>query len=591
MMATGEPHELVSLRVVTEQDVFIARQRGRDVAAVVGLENQDQVRVATAISELSRELAGLAEPARVTIALVARPRPALSIMATWSGLLDGARSHDELAAVEGISAAARLTDCCELKWGADGGSVVLAKRLPPGGPPLTRARIAALRSACVGRRPTNALDVLRIQNQDLLTALEDLQARQEDLLRVNAELEETNTGVLALHAELSDELETTNQGVVALYAELDEATMKLREANESKTRFWRNVSHELRTPLNSVIGLSRLLLDPAFDPLTAEQRHRIELVRDSGEMLLSLVSELLDVAKAEAGQIEVRPQLTDLRTVLKHLRASLLPVVTTSEVELVVEDPGSGAVVWTDPALLGHILRNLVSNAVKFTERGRVWCGARVDQENRIVEIVVADTGIGIAPEHRERVFDEFHQIPGPLQRHGSGLGLPYARRLAGLLGGSLGLESEPGHGTTVTFRMPIPPDEAPVGRYRCILVVDDDPAFREIARRTLAAHADRVVEAADGVSALRLLRVERPDLVVLDLSIPPPDGSAVLDEMRRDADLDDVPVVVVTSADLDSSDRAALAGTAVVVGKSSFSTDVLLHAAAAASRLVGQPT
>ncbi|WP_158228282.1 ATP-binding protein [Pseudonocardia sp. MH-G8] len=589
---TAERHELVGLRIVTEHDVFLARQRGRDVAAIVGLENQDQVRVATAISELTRELAGLDAPTTVTIAMAAQPRPALLITATWSGRLGGARDHDALAAVDGIAAAARLTDGCDLTWHADGGSVVLAKKLPPGSEALTPQRIATLRSACRDVRPGNALDGLRIQNQDLLSTLDDLRARQEDLLRANAELEETNRGVLALHAELSEELEKTNQGVVALYAELDEATGRLQEVNESKTRFWRNVSHELRTPLNSVIGLSRLLLDPGSDPITSEQRHRVELIRDSGATLLSLVNELLDVAKAEAGQIEIRPRLTDLGTVLGHLEASLQPMVTSPEVDLVVEAPDPPVVLWTDPGLLGQILRNLVSNAVEFTERGRVRCTAGVQQDGDMVEIVVADTGIGIPPEHRERVFEEFHQVPGPLQRHrsGSGLGLPHAGRLAGVLGGALDLQSEPGTGTTVTFRMPMRADATPAGRYHRVLVVDDDPGFREIAHGALGPYADRVIDAEDGAAALRAMRAERPDLVMLDLDIPPPDGSAVLDEMRRDADLDDVPVVIVTSADLDGAHRARLAATTVVVGKSSFTPELLLHAAAAAARLVGGP-
>jgi signal transduction histidine kinase len=166
---------------------------------------------------------------------------------------------------------------------------------------------------------------LRIQNQDLLSALEDLKARQDDLVRANAELEETNRGVLALHAELSEGLERTNQGVVALYAELDEATRQLRAASESKTRFWAGVSHELRTPLNSVLGLSRLLLDAAADGLTDEQRLQVELIRDSGATLLTLVDDLLDVARAEAGQIEVRFQLVDLRPLVERLGAALPP--------------------------------------------------------------------------------------------------------------------------------------------------------------------------------------------------------------------------------------------------------------------------
>ena len=283
---------------------------------------------------------------------------------------------------------------------------------------------------------------MRIQNHDLLEALEDLKARQEDLVLANAELEETNRGVMALHAELSDELEQTNRGVVALYAELDEASTRLKEASESKTRFWASVSHELRTPLNSVLGLARLLLDPASDALTAEQRHQVEMIHDSGAMLLALVNELLDVAKAESGRLEStsgtdRPAARCSTRSVPRWPRSRRPRWPSSS-----RSPRIPRRLVTDPLLLGRILRNLVSNALKFTVRGEVRCRARCVATERL-DIVVSDTGIGIPAEHQSRVFEEFHQVPGPLagRAAGTGLGLPYARRLAELLGGALELD------------------------------------------------------------------------------------------------------------------------------------------------------
>ena len=590
---TTDRGEILRLRIAGEYDVFVARQRGREVAALAGFENQDQVRLATALSELSRELALLARPGTITLSLVDAPVPAMRIAASWTGRLPGTAGQDEVAAVEGFTAAARLVDGCTMGSREDGGMIALTKMLPVGAASPTEARVIELREAVQKVRPGNALEALRSQNQDLVQALEHLQARQEDLLRVNAELEETNRGVLALHAELSEELEQTNRGVVALYAELDEASTRLREASESKTRFWANVSHELRTPLNSVLGLSRLMLDPSSEPLTAEQRYQLELIRDSGAMLLSLVNELLDVAKAESGQLEAHPEPTNLSAVFDQLRASMRPLATAPHVNLVVEQPEWAGPVQTDPVLLGRILRNLVSNGLKFTERGEVRCSARVDGESGQLEIVVADTGIGIPLEHQRRVFDEFYQVPGQAQARtgGTGLGLPYARRLAGILGGSLALFSDPGRGTTMTLRLPfdVPADAGPV-RLGSVLVVDDDPAFRALAHRVLTASAEKVTEVADGMGALRALRTERPDLVLLDLNIPPPDGSVVLTEMRRDPGLGDVPVVVVTSAELDPGQRGRLAATAAVLDKAQLSVDVLLAAAEAAARLVRGP-
>jgi CheY-like chemotaxis protein len=214
------------------------------------------------------------------------------------------------------------------------------------------------------------------------------------------------------------------------------------------------------------------------------------------------------------------------------------------------------------------------------------------------VEIVVSDTGIGIPEEHQQRVFEEFHQVPGPLQQvsGGTGLGLPYASRLAQLLGGTLGLTSEPGRGTRVALRLPLTehagegsPGSPP--RFGSVLIVEDDPGMRRVLRGSIAPHAGQVTEAEDGGAALRALRDACPDLVLLDLNIPPPDGRALLAMMREDPRLRDVPIVVVTSAALDRAELARLNSLAVVLDKSRLSADQLIGAAAGASRLVGETT
>src|ERR1700760_1151333 len=202
--------------------------------------------------------------------------------------------------------------------------VGITKRRPPGvrpDPRLVDEQLAAV-------QPRSALDELRRQNQDLITALEDLKQQKDQLLLLNAELQETNRGVMALYGELSSELEQTNRGVVALYAELDETSERLRAASESKDRFWANVSHELRTPLNSIIGLTRLLAEPApggaaLDP---ERLYQVELIRNSGGTLLALVNDLLDVAKAESGQLHMDPAQVDLPALFGRLRGLARPM-------------------------------------------------------------------------------------------------------------------------------------------------------------------------------------------------------------------------------------------------------------------------
>jgi signal transduction histidine kinase/CheY-like chemotaxis protein len=577
----GSAGEVLRLTLAHERDVFVARQRGREVAAAVGLENQDQVRVATALSELGRELVVRGRRAEVVLALQGGGAPALELTVSWGGEIV------RVERTEGVVAAMRLADHCEVVQGDGRGSVLLTKRLPATVAAPTPARVRQLREQFRRSTAGSELDELRAQNQELLRTLESLQARQEDLEAANAELEETNQGVLALHAELSGELEETNRGVVALYAELDEKSIQLREASESKTRFWSGVSHELRTPINSVIGLARLLLDPGSEPLAEEQQVQVSMIRDSGTLLLALVNELLDVAKAESGRLEPRPEPVDLDALVQHLVAVLAPLVPGPAVRLVAEVDRRTPLLLTDPAMLTAILRNLATNALKFTERGEVRLEAHLDGDDAVV-VRVGDTGIGIPPEHLGRVFEEFHQVPGRLQvrAQGTGLGLPYARRLAGLLGGSLTLESRIDVGTTATLRLPITQESGEVTALGRVLVVDDDPTFRALARRMLGESARQIVEAADGATALRLLRDDPPDLLLLDLNIPPPDGRAVLAAVRTEPDLAAVPVVVITAAEVDTADGDMNAA-AVVLQKSNLQPGLLAAAAAAAKRLV----
>ena len=329
--------------------------------------------------------------------------------------------------------------------------------------------------------PESTLDELRRQNQDLIASLEDVTRQKEQLLQLNAELQETNRGVMALYSELSDELEQTNRGVVALYRELDEKSEQLRAASESKDRFWANVSHELRTPLNSVIGLTRLLAEPDGG-LGTEQLYQVGLIRNATGTLLALVNDLLDVAKAESGRLVLDPAEVSLPALLATLRGLTKPMAEGKPVEVTVSADGAPPTLLTDETALTAILRNLLSNAIKYTDDGEVRLSVRTFTDT--VEITVSDTGTGIPAGQLERVFEEFYQVPGA-RRGGTGLGLPYARRLARLLGGELTLSSEAGAGTTAVLRLPhgLPS----VGT---VVVADDDAGLRQVLKAMLAGIA-----------------------------------------------------------------------------------------------------
>jgi signal transduction histidine kinase/CheY-like chemotaxis protein len=511
--------ELATLQVRDISGVLAARQIGRELATGLGLEHQDQVRVATALSEICRStlVAG-----RAAVIVFGADEADLVLIVTVNGE----------PPAEGIAAAARLMD----KVGVSGREVRMTKPRPA----AARPDLAAVSVRLAALLPQSTLDELRRNNQDLIGALEDLKQQKEQLLLLNAELQETNRGVMALYTELSEELEQTNRGVVALYAELDEKSEQLRAAAEAKDRFWANVSHELRTPLHSIKGLALLLADPGSPgALDTEQRRQVELIRNSTTTLLALVNDLLDVAKAESGRQSINPADVALPVVLSTLRGLVRPLANGKPVTVVVSAEDAPANVLTDEVALTAILRNLLSNGIKYTDRGEVRLSVRRAADDT-VEFRVTDTGTGIPPAHQERVFEEFYQVPGR--------SLPYARRLAGLLGGTLTLTSEPGAGTTVVLSLPH--GMPSVGT---VVVADDDAGFRGVLRAMLTGIAGRLIEAEDGDAALAAVAEEDVDLVLADLRMPGMDGEALLDRLPAS-----LPAILITGLDIQSPPRAA---------------------------------
>jgi signal transduction histidine kinase len=276
------------------------------------------------------------------------------------------------------------------------------------------------------------------ESPELRRALAEVHARQAEIERLTVELHETNRGVLAL------------------YAELDDRARDLRLASEAKSRFLSEISHELRTPLTSVLNLTRILLDRTDGGLTSEQEHQITLIRRSVHGLTEMVNDLLDMAKIEAGKVELRPTWVAVPDLFAALRGICRPLITTDAVALVFDDAQDLPSVFTDEARLSQVLRNFLSNAIKFTERGEIRLRAR--SEGDMIRFEVSDTGIGIAQADQALIFEDFSQVDGPIQRRvvGTGLGLPLTRRLATLLGGRVELSSAVGVGSTFSVTIPL---------------------------------------------------------------------------------------------------------------------------------------
>jgi signal transduction histidine kinase len=266
----------------------------------------------------------------------------------------------------------------------------------------------------------------------------DLERRNEELERLNRELDDASKAMRALYADLQDKAES------------------LAGLSEMKSRLVAGVSHEFRTPLNAISGLADLLKSRLDGDLTPEQERQVALIKESATALTAMVDDLLDLSKADAGKQHLRPSLFTVGTLFAALLGLFRAIHDGQQVELTFDASHADLELQTDEGKVAQILRNLVSNALKFTERGSVTVAAAPSGESR-VSFTVRDTGIGIARGDLPRVFEEFAQVQGPVQDRvrGTGLGLPLSRALAGVLGGTLTLESEPGHGSLFTLDIP----------------------------------------------------------------------------------------------------------------------------------------
>jgi signal transduction histidine kinase len=262
---------------------------------------------------------------------------------------------------------------------------------------------------------------------------------------------------------LRKELEETNRGVLALYAELEDNAVELKDAADLKGRFLSYMSHEFRTPLASIASIAGILMAGMDGPLTSEQRTQVQLVQGSVRELTEMVDDLLDLAKVEAGRISISPEWFEMVDLFSALRGMFKPIVGAGAVSLVFEETEALPRIYTDDQKLSQILRNFISNALKFTSQGEVRVTARALEGERI-EFAVTDTGIGIASEHLATLFSDFVQIDTRIQKRlrGTGLGLSLARKFAGLLGGKVGVQSQEGTGSRFFVIIPIRYDSAP---------------------------------------------------------------------------------------------------------------------------------
>jgi signal transduction histidine kinase/DNA-binding response OmpR family regulator len=545
---------LLKVAIQFEQDVVIARQRARHIASLLGFEPQEQTRIATAVSEIVRNAFRYATGGRAEFLVEGESSPQLLIVrVTDKGM--GIPNLPEILSGQyrsstgmglGIIGAQRLMDQVQIRSLPNQGTeVVLKKIFPARVPVLTNARIAQIAQDLASRPPSSIAEELQQQNQELLRTLGELRERQEELMVLNRELEDTN------------------RGVVALYAELDEKADHLRRADEMKSRFLSNMSHEFRTPLNSIRALGRLLVDRSDGELTDEQEKQVNFILKSANELTELVDDLLDLAKIEAGKTEVRPVEFSVANLFSALRGMLRPLLVSDMVQLVFDNVPPSLLLYSDEGKISQILRNFISNAIKFTERGEVRVSAVESEDGKSVSFSVTDTGVGIKSEDQALIFEEFAQVANKLQGRvkGTGLGLPLCRRLARLLQGEIALSSQVGVGSTFTAMVPKHFDEGPdvVGEpdkvqrdlgLIPVLIVDDDAETRLLYEKFLRGTRFQPVSARNLREARELTARVHPRAIVLDILLRGEDSWRWLGEIKRDPETSHIRVLVATSVD-----------------------------------------
>lgn len=588
-------YPILTVEIRFEQDIVLARQRARQIAHLLGFDIQEQTRIATAVSEVTRHAFQYAGKGKVEFIIEGQSSQVFVTRIADSG--EGianlqTNSHHGM----GLVAAQRLMDevLVESSSSRLGTGVQLIKQLPKHATYLSKAQLNQI-VAQLTRLPKDPFAEIQQQNQELLRTLEELRQRQEELAQLNQELEDTNRGVIALYAELNDKAES------------------LKRASELKSRFLSNMSHEFRTPLNAILSLSDMLLNHLDGDLTIEQEKQVSFIRKSAASLTDLVNDLLDLAKVEAGKVDVRVTNFEVTDLFSALRGMLRPLLTNNDVALIFVEPSAIPTLKTDEGKLSQIMRNFISNALKYTEKGEVRVTAKLGA-NQTVIFSVADTGIGIAPENQSRIFEEFVQVDHPLQKRvkGTGLGLPLCKKLAQLLGGKVNLQSTLGVGSTFSVILPIVyqdfglamldavsrnngenPDLVENGRatnmpepknqnipnpspvLTKILIIDDEEVSRYTIKSWLGDLPCTAIEATDGYEGLYRARTEQPQAILLDLLMPGLTGFTVLEQLKSDPVTSAIPVIIVTSKRLEAQEYEQLAARAVaIVSKESNSRE-----------------
>ena len=554
---------MIKIYLTSEYDRIATRQKSKEMAKLLGFDIHEQVRIATAVSESIRISLNYLGEGQVQFFLGEnsnKPMFMIKVNGYEIANLKGNKNLKEdknykLRLKSAIKSAESLIDKFQIEdIPGEGRTVLLGKYLPKASLDMTKEEFNEIIETINDKEPQNQLEYIRQQNQEILNTIIELKKKQEEINELNRELQETNKEVVALSHQLE------------LKAEI------LMQSNEVKKIALRSVSHELKTPIHSILGIVGLLLGRIDGELCEEQEKQVLFINKAAEELLNMVSDLLDISKIEAGKIMIKPIEIEIDEIFSAQRGMFKSLNINHNVKLIFEFPENIPILYIDERKLSQIIRNFISNALKFTEKGQVKVAAKLSEDEKKLNIFVSDTGIGIAKEKQELIFTEFAQIDNHIQRRldGTGLGLPLSKKFAKMIGADITVQSQLGVGSTFAITIPITYSEKKDNTYgktdlnyihnnetkeNKILLIDDDKSFHYLLQKTLNDKGYSIVDASCGSEGISFAINEKPTIILLDWLMPDLSGYEVLEILKSNSLTENIPVIIVTSSIITESE------------------------------------